>query len=411
MTIDNWVAELRAELPVLDQCVYLNTGTAGPLPARTVDAMADGVEWERNNGRGDFTRFGPVIATRHRARDLVARLLGAKSDEVALCHHTSDGINIVLSGIDWRAGDVLVTTTLEHDAGAVPMGLLARRYGVDVRFAEVGPGTRALDGLERALSSKRVRLVVISHVAYSSGALLPVRQLIELAHRQGARILVDGAQSCGALPVDVHALGADFYTVSGQKWLCGPEGTGALYVAADRIDELWPTFTSYFSAKHHDFRGDVELHPSARRFETGMIHRPALSGFVASLEWMLDRVGIERASRRSLELAGRLRGKLEALDGIVIVTPLQQQSGLLSFDLPAFSPARMHVLALRLAQQQRLVIRSIDHPPYALRASLGFFNTAAEVDLLADAMADALRRGPAELDPAEAWMAVPDSRA
>ncbi|MBW2529297.1 MAG: aminotransferase class V-fold PLP-dependent enzyme [Deltaproteobacteria bacterium] len=404
-----WASELRSQIPLLGRVTYLNTGTAGPLPECVVDAMAAGVDWEREHGRGDFTQFGTVIADRHRARELVARLLGATADEIALCHHTSDGLNIVLSGIDWRPGDRLVTTTVEHDAGAVPVGMLARRYGVDVRFVEVDDGASVLDRMDRACD-ERARLVVVSHVAYSSGAALPVAELARLAHARGAWIVVDGAQSCGDMPIDVRELDADFYTLSGQKWLCGPEGTGALYVQRDRVEQLWPTFTSYFSAKGHDFRGSVELQPSARRFETGMIHRPALRGFVASLDWMLDRVGVERAWRRSRELVSRLRHELEPLAGVELVTPAECGSSLLSFDLPDFSPARLQVLALQLAREQGIIVRSIDHPPYALRASLGFFNTEAEVLRLVDAVRDAVARGPAAIDPADAWMSVPDHR-
>lgn len=409
MTAANWIRALRSQLPVLDQCVYLNTGTAGPLPTPTANAMAAAVDWERTGGRGDFSCFGEVIEVRRRARELVAQLLGVSPDEIALAHHTSDGINIVLAGMDWQAGDVLVTTALEHDAGAVPMGVLARRWRVDLRFADIGRGERAIEGLERALAPG-AKLVVLSHVAYSSGAVLPVRELVDVAHAAGAAVLVDGAQSCGSMPVDALELGADFYTVSGQKWLCGPEGTGALFVAAERIAQLWPAFTSYFSAKHHDFRGQVELHPTARRYETGMIHRPALAGFVASLEWMLTEVGIERAWQRSLSLATTLRCKLGSLDEVVLVTPENQQSALVSFDLPAFSPARLNALALGWAFDKRLVVRSIDHPPYGLRASLGFFNTEDEIDALVDAVTEALHHGPDAVDPARAWADLPDTR-
>jgi L-cysteine/cystine lyase len=274
----------------------------------------------------------------------------------------------------------------------VPLGLLRERRGIELDFADVANGERTVDGIERALSGG-ARLVAVSHVAYGTGALLPLAEIAELAHRAGALVLVDGAQAAGAMPVDLHALGVDFYTVSGQKWLCGPEGTGALYVRSDRLSGVRPTFAGYFSAGKHDHRGLVEFHPDARRFELGMMNRGCIAGFEASLRLTLDEVQVERAWLRSLELASLCRRSLESLAGVRILTPEKQASQLLSFDLPAFPPARLHSLAMRLVERG-IIIRSIDHPPYALRASLGYFNTAGDVNALVDAVREALRKGP-----------------
>ena len=406
---DEWVTSLRHELPALERCAYLNTGTAGPLPTPTADAISEAAEEERHVGRGNFSTFGPFLERRELTRERLARLLAAEPEEIALSHHTSDGINIVLWGIDWKPGDRLVTTSLEHDAAVVPPAALAQRLGVEVAFADVGLGERALEGIEQVLTP-RTRLVVLSHVSYSSGALLPVDEIVQLAHARGAEVLVDGAQAVGALPVDVHQLGADYYTVSAQKWLCGPEGMGALYVRRDRLERLAPTFCSYFSTASNDFRGQVRFHADARRFEAGMVYRPALAGFAASLEWMLWRVGVERAWQRSLGLVAWARQRLGELSGVELVTPEEQSSQLLSFDLPDFSPARIHALAARWAREQQLVVRSIDHPPYALRASVGCFNTEAEIELLVEAVRQAAAAGPSAVEPSAGHHPLPDSR-
>jgi L-cysteine/cystine lyase len=392
VTNETWAAPLRAHFPVLERCTYLNTGTAGPIPVESAEAIREEAAYELAEGRANFATFGRYLELRERTRALLARLLGAESREIALAHHTSEAVNIVLWGIAWRPGDRVVTTTLEHDALAVPLGLLRERHGIELRFADIGHGERALEGIAAALT-RGARLVALSHVVYSTGALLPLAEITEMAHRAGAAILVDGAQTAGVLPLDLRALGVDFYTVSGQKWLCGPEGTGALFVRLDRLPEVRPTFASYFSARSHDYRGQVELHPDARRFETGMFYRPGVAGLEASLRLALDEVRVERAWERSLELAGLCRRRMAALDGVEIVTPETQGSPLVSFDLPAFSPAHLHALALAFAAQG-LVIRSIDHPPYALRASLGYFNTAAEVEVLVEAVREAVQRGP-----------------
>ncbi|MBK8480186.1 MAG: aminotransferase class V-fold PLP-dependent enzyme [Proteobacteria bacterium] len=385
---------LRQELPAATAQVYLNSGTAGPLPRVAARVSASEAARELREGRADLNSWGPFFAQRARARALSARLLGADSDEVALTHHTSEGINIVLAGHDWRAGDRILTTTLEHDAVTIPLGLLRARYGVEVAFVEIGRGEAALAALAQALAAAPARLLVLSHVAYGTGAELPLAALTRLAHDAGAAVLVDGAQTCGARPLDVHALGVDYYTLSGQKWICGPEGTGALYVRRTRLEALQPTFASYFSASRHDHRGGVELQAGAKRFETAMVYRPALAGFSASARWLLEEVGLERAWVQASALAARARSALAALPGVEIITPAAQASQLVAFDLPSFSPPRLWGLAAELARRERIVIRALPHAPFALRASCGWFNTEAEIDRLVEAIVRAVARGP-----------------
>ena len=138
----------------------------------------------------------------------------------------------------------------------------------------------------------------------------------------------------------------------------------------------------------------MTLHDGARRFETGMIHRPSMVAFLRSLRWIRREVGIERAWQRSLHLATAFRARLESLDGVEIVTPATQASPLVSFDLPAFSPAKLHSAALLLAERDRIVCRSIDHPPFALRGAFGFFNTEQEVECFAEAIEALVAAGP-----------------
>lgn len=388
----DWVAAFRAELPAAREQVYLNTGTAGPMPMRTADAIRAELARELDEGRGNFTGFGRFMETRERVRGLVAELLGAETDEVALTHHTSDGINIVLWGLDWRPGDVVVTTSLEHDAVVVPLALLRDRRGVTLRVVELGRGEDAVERLSEHLDD-RVRLVVLSHIVWSTGACLPVAELVARAHAVGARVLVDGAQSAGALPLEVRSLGADYYTVSGQKWICGPEGTGALFVDRALLDELSPTFASYFSAAGHDYRAHVKLHDSARRYEVGMVFRPALSGLAVSLEWLLREVGVARAWTRSLELAAWLRGALGGLTGVEVLSPPELPSSLVAVELSGFGPAHLHALAAQMSAEG-VVVRSIDTPPHALRASVGFFNTSSDLERFRDRVARAVADGP-----------------
>jgi L-cysteine/cystine lyase len=378
---------IRAELPVLDDYVYLNSGTAGPLPRRAARAMTEALEHELSAGRGNFAAFDAYFALLSGCRSLCARLLGAESQEIALTHHTSEGVGIVLTAFDWAPGDRILTTTLEHDAITVPLGLLRERYGVQPEFVDIGMGEAVLDRLDaRALEG--VRLVALSHVVFSSGATLPLGEIAQRCRAAGVPLLVDGAQTCGARPLDVRALGVDFYTLSGQKWICGPEGTGALYVRKDWIERLRPSRGSYFSAKQHDFRGNVTLHADARRFETAIAHPPSWAGFSASAQWILDEVGLDHAWQHAQRLTQLARERLGELPGVSFITPAELPSQLLTFTMASIPVEQLERVMLRLARESRIVIRTTPTAPRALRASFGFFNNEDDIERLVTALAE-----------------------
>jgi L-cysteine/cystine lyase len=386
------VEKLRAEMPVLQRVAYLNTGSAGPLPQTCVEAMARAAEDDFRRGRASIPDVYKLKEQMNEIRRLAARLLGAEASSIALTNNTSDGMNIALWGINWQPGDEIISTGLEHGAALVPLSFLRQRFGVTARFVDIGLGEKALNGIARAFS-RRTRLVAVSHVTYSSGALLPLAEIVSMAHERGAMVLGDGAQAVGAVPVDVGALDIDFYAIPGQKWLCGPEGVGALYVRPDRIDDLLPTFCSYMSVDGQDNRGFVLPAGGARRYEVAIMNRPNLAGFQASLRWMLEEVGIEWATRRTLEMAQRCRELLATLDGVTVLTPPQQQAGLICFDLAGWSPAAQAGLVPAL-EERGYVVRSIAHHPYCMRVSSGFFNTEAELGGLRDALAELMASGP-----------------
>ena len=196
-------------------------------------------------------------------RERLAALIGAESDEVALTDSTTHGVNTVVWGLPWQSGDEVVTTDVEHPGILVPLHHLARRFGIGLRI--VPPAA------VRGAISERTRPVALSHVSFSTGAVLPVMEVVA----SGVPVLVDGAQAVGAVPVDVHALGVDFYAFSGQKWLCGPEGTGGLYVR--RGSSLEATFVSTHSLRSSGGGGrdpsNVTLADGATRFEGGAFFR------------------------------------------------------------------------------------------------------------------------------------------
>src|SRR5712692_974634 len=160
------------------------------------------------------------------------------------------------------------------------------RYGVVVRTADLGPvaAEPTLTAIA-GLVTPRTRLIVLSHVTWTTGAVLDIAEVARMGRERGIPVLIDGAQSAGAIPVDVKALGVDFYAIPGQKWLCGPDGTGALYVRRKAQGSMVPTYVSLFSVKHEE-GVEWELHENAQRFEMGGYHPAAIAGQAAALQWL-----------------------------------------------------------------------------------------------------------------------------
>ena len=208
--------EARAEFPVLERLAYLQSGSVGPLGRSTIEAMRESEELGLRLGRGSAAQFERLLSLREELRADVAAFVGVDAETVSLTASTTDGCNIVLAGIDLGPDDEIVTTTDEH------FGLLGPLHASGARVVVASPEPEQI----LAAVTPRTRLLALSHVLWTTGAVLPVH---ELRASTGLPILVDGAQSVGAIAVDVRGL--DYYTVSGQKWLCGPEGTGALVVA------------------------------------------------------------------------------------------------------------------------------------------------------------------------------------
>ena len=358
---------VRAGLPVLDRCAYLNAGTFGPLPRAAVEAMQAVERLELERGRSSREYFERALADRDELKAALAGLLGTSPDCIALTASTTEGCNVVLSGLGIGPGDEVVTTDSEHPGlfgGLVASGAAIRAAAIRDR-----PAGEALAALEAELTP-RTNLIAVSHVSWLTGAVLPIREL----GGHGVPVLVDGAQAAGAVPVSVEELGCDFYTVSAQKWLLGPAATGCLYVRRDWVGELRVTFPSYLGWQLPDYV-PVE---SAQRYEGGWTPVASVAGLLAALAFA-DEAGDERFGR-AREAADRCRSLLAERGAEVVTEP--GQGTLVSFR--AEGPAK---LVERLAERG-VVVR--DLPGTGLvRASCGFWTSEEDLERLADGVARA----------------------
>jgi L-cysteine/cystine lyase len=384
------IAQIREAMPVTQHKIYLNTGTCGPLSKVTVETLQQGDSMELVEGRSDMTGFAALLQAKADARQAVANLVKAAPEEIALTHHTTEGINIIAHGLTWQPGDEIITTKLEHEGGLIPLYVLRDRYGVVVHVIDVEPGD-VVAQFERAITP-RTRLMLFSHVAWNTGLRLPLAEIVAMGHRHHVLSLVDGAQSFGAIPLDLPASQVDFYAMPGQKWLCGPEGTGALYVRQDRMNQVAPTFVGFSSledVKMYDFLGYFLPARTAQRYEVGTVYRPGIKAMVANLAWLRDSIGWDWIYSRIMHMAGYAYHALNNLRGVTAITPPGPQAGLITFKLDGCDPARV---MSQLAGED-IILRYIRHP-YALRIATGFYNTEQEIDRLIESLRAILKRAP-----------------
>jgi L-cysteine/cystine lyase len=301
--------EARSQFPVLERLAYLNAGTNGPLARRTVEALVREAELELVEGRSGQAYIDRMLAQREELRSGFAEVLGVEPASVALTESTTRGCAIVLAGLGLTSDDEVVTTDQEHFGLTGPLHATGARVVLveadeDAIVAAVGP---------------RTRLVAISHVLWTTGRRLDVHGIRAAT---GVPILVDGAQSAGAIPVEMGEV--DFYTVSAQKWLCGPEATGALYVADP--ERLRVTAPSYMSQSGYEPTGAFVPKEGAKRFDSGWVPVASLGGLLAALaahpEWRYEAAAANAARCREL------------LDPLVDVVTPPGHSTLVSFHPP-----------------------------------------------------------------------------
>ena len=377
------LAAVREALPALGAGIYLNTGSVGPLPTETAAAMAEIAAMDLATGRGHVDVFADLLVRMDEARSGVAAVIGADVDSVALTHATSDGMSAAAWAIDWRPGDRAVSTTVEHAGGIGALYAVRQRTAIELAFVDVGRGDdeATLVAFDAAIT-EGTRLVSLSHVAWSTGAVLPVERIVAIAHERGALVAVDGAQAVGAIPVDVAALGADLYAVPAQKWLLGPEGMGALAVSPTALDRVLPSFASSFSFGRVDSSGAAEFHPDARRFESSNFHRPSVVGMARSIGWLSMYIGLPWIHERGAAMAARAADRLASIPGVAVITPRDRMATLVTFRIGGWpAQAALDELGARVFA----IARTIDHLD-ALRISVGFFTSEPEIERFASAV-------------------------
>ncbi|HVP05477.1 MAG TPA: cysteine desulfurase [Dehalococcoidia bacterium] len=400
MTLD--VAQIRRDFPILQRqvhgkpLVYLDNAATSQKPRQVIDALVRYYETTNANiHRAVHTLGEEATAEYEEAREKVRRFINAPTTEsVIFTRNTTESINLV--AYSWgraniREGDEILLTQMEHHSNLIPWQLLAREKGATVRYVPVAAdGTLELNGFEN-LFDARTKMMALPHVSNSLGTINPVERIAAEARRHGVMLLIDGAQGAPHLPVDVHAIGADFYAFSSHKML-GPTGVGVLYGRKELLEEMEPFLGGGEMIRKVTFEG-ATWNDLPWKFEAGTPNIADVIAFGAAIDY-LEALGMENVRAHEAELTAYALDRMAAIPDITLYGPtdIDQRGGVVSFNFPDLHP---HDIGTVL-DQYGVAIRSGHHCTQPLwrclgvsgsaRASFYVYNTPGEVDALVDAV-------------------------
>ena len=388
-------AELRDLLPALANKTYFNYGGQGPLPDPSLEAIT--ASWRTIQALGPFTSaVWPFVEAQVAAvRSRLAAACGVGPHRIALTENVTSGCVLPLWGLQWQAGDELLISDCEHPGVVAACQELARREGLSLAVLPVmAPSCQSaaaeldgaiFDALEQALTP-RTRMVVLSHLLWNTGAVMPIAQVAERLRGHGRQpwLLVDAAQSMGSIPVAEAAAAADIYAFTGHKWLCGPEGLGGVALSERLLQQAQPTLIGWRSLRHEGSAGSL-WHGDARRFEVATSCVPLLAGLASSMDLLNDAGSAEMRLTLIRERSGQLWHGLQQISSIETLLQVPPPAGLVSFKLTGSGGPSPEALVAQLGERA-IWLRSLDDP-HCLRACTHITTTAAEVELLLAALA------------------------
>ena len=392
MSAIEW-GKVRADFPLLHRqvhgkpLVYFDNANTAQKPAVVIDAVDDFYRrYNANVSRAVHALGSEATDAYEAARSTLARLINARSNELVLCSGTTFAINLV--AYSWALprlapGDVIVVSRMEHHANIVPWQLIAERTGAQIRVAELLPdGSLDLDALDKALDGA-VKLLAIAHVSNVLGTINPVREICRMARKRGIISVVDGSQAVPHMPVDVAAIGCDFYAFTGHK-VCGPTGTGALWARREHLQAMPPFLGGGEMIKEVSFEGTT-FNDAPYKFEAGT---PNIAGFIglgAAVDY-LTTLGLDQVQAREAELLAHFNEELAKVDGLRLIGTAKDKAAVVSFLIDG---AHAHDLAT-LLDLEGVAVRSGQHCAHPLlqfygvaatcRASLAFYNTHEEIE-------------------------------
>ena len=367
---------IRDQFPITREIVYLNNGTMGPSPRIVTDRVTSRII--------HVDRTGEYGGNYDEVRKAIARVVNAQPEEIAFTHNVSEAISIISSGFRMSAGDEVILTDQEHGGNAVAWLARVKRDGIVPKFVTLAKEDHVtLERFEKAITP-RTKIIAVPHLTCTTGQLLPAKELVELAHAKGIKVMLDGAHPPGMLTVDVKKLGADAYTSCGHKWLCGPKGIGFLYIAPSMLDEVMPTWSGAEADKHWDYSGKLEFLPTASRYDFATQNFALFDGLQTAIEWM-ESIGFAAIEDRVKSLSLYLRRSLtEAIpDKFTFLTPTDSITGLTTIKLKSM---QYQQYATELMAKYKMRVRVVPESGLeANRLSTHIYTSKSDIDKFVDA--------------------------
>jgi cysteine desulfurase/selenocysteine lyase len=371
--------QLRHDFPITKRTIYMNNGAIAPTPLSTIKAITNFMLTCAEVGPDAHATFDSIISLLDELRTRIAYLINCERDEVVLVQSTTEGLNIVAKGLDWKAGDAIVVRggKHEHFANYLPWVALSQRKGVQLRELAITneDGFFDLGELEKLVNGSR--LITMSHVLYNTGAIMPLEEVGRILQENDEVLFcVDAAQSAGTIPVDVKKIGCDFMSFPGFKWLCGPTGIGVFYCSKKAFEMLEPTVIGVESASLSD-QNILAYFDMPARFQGGFRNFPGAAGLEASLRYIL-RIGLERIRKKNMNVASILREEIAKIPDVKMFGPEEEckRSSIVTFMPQAADSSTL----VRKLEQNNMIFaaRDIGGGKKAVRAAPHFFNSEEE---------------------------------
>lgn len=360
------------EFSVNPDVAYLNTGSLGSIPKSVLKSMEE-VD-SRLESNPVEQGFGPVLAEAEAVRPKIAELFGCKTDEVTVTRNTTDGMNQIAEGLNMQPGQRVLTSNHEHGGGLGAWKYLVKRRGVFLDVADLGAPPASEDEVVekfKAAIRPETKVIMCSHVTFSSGVMTPIAKLSELAHQHGCLMIVDGAQAPGGVQVDVKALGCDAYMSSGHKWLLGPKGTGLLYINEKVKDQITPFVLDDGYGVYTAIRGTSNW--------------TEIIGLGKSLDFMKN-IGREAAAGRLMELRNQLYEVIQKTPGTKIFSPPPGSS--MACHLVCFSVTdrAKHPLMNEQFKKDKVVVKGVGIQGIDYRVGCHLYNSEKDIARFADSL-------------------------
>lgn len=382
---------LRAQFPALANKSYFNFGGQGPMPTASLVAIDQAHRTLQTEGPFSGRTNQWIQQSTMAMRQTLADLLHVPVTAMTLTEDVTVGCNIPLWGLDWQAGDRILLTDCEHPGIIAAVQEISRRFQIAVDFCPIlatAQRGNPVAIIEAALQP-RTRMLVVSHILWNTGQLLPLTEIVQRCHAHAPNpvwVLVDAAQSVGMMPLDLTATEVDFYAFTGHKWCCGPAGLGGLYVRPAVQKTIAPTFIGWRSIQTDAQANPIGWQPNGQRYEVATSDYPLIAGLQTALTLHQQWGAPEVRFQRICALSAALWQQLQAHPRIRMVSATPPQSGLIAFEIldAAGQPSsQQHVQLVKDLEAENILLRILLHP-HCVRACVHYFTLEAEVTALGD---------------------------